>query len=153
EYLDGHLDEALGAGPVGDVVAVDDRLAAGGLDLGHDLLRRRQRAAAAVELGADVVDDHPGALGGEGEGVGPADAPGRPGHDHDSSVTDARHGRNDAQDLTVRQNPGVRYGVTIFPTDRSIGVVELARALEARGLDSLWLPEHTHIPTSRRTPW
>lgn len=47
----------------------------------------------------------------------------------------------------------MRYGVTIFPTDRSIGVVELARALEDRGLDSLWLPEHTHIPTSRRTPW
>lgn len=60
---------------------------------------------------------------------------------------------NDAADLTVRQNRAVRYGVTLFPTDRSIGVVELARALEERGLDSLWLPEHTHIPTSRRTPW
>jgi probable F420-dependent oxidoreductase len=47
----------------------------------------------------------------------------------------------------------VRYGVTIFPTDLSIGVVELAQAAEERGLDSLWLPEHTHIPTSRRTPW
>jgi len=47
----------------------------------------------------------------------------------------------------------MRHGVTVFPTDRSIGVVELATALEERGLDSLWLPEHTHIPTSRRTPW
>ena len=47
----------------------------------------------------------------------------------------------------------MRYGVTIFPTDLSIGVVELARALEERELDSLWLPEHTHIPTSRKTPW
>jgi probable F420-dependent oxidoreductase len=47
----------------------------------------------------------------------------------------------------------MRYGVTIFPTDLSIGVVELARACEERGLDSLYLPEHTHIPTSRRTPW
>lgn len=47
----------------------------------------------------------------------------------------------------------MRFGVTLFPTDRSIGVVELARAVEERGLDSLWLPEHTHIPTSRRTPW
>jgi probable F420-dependent oxidoreductase len=47
----------------------------------------------------------------------------------------------------------VRYGVTIFPTDVSIGIVELATALEERGLDSLWLPEHTHIPTTRRTPW
>jgi probable F420-dependent oxidoreductase len=46
----------------------------------------------------------------------------------------------------------MRYGVTMFVTDVSIGIVELARAVEERGLDSLWLPEHTHIPTSRRTP-
>jgi probable F420-dependent oxidoreductase len=47
----------------------------------------------------------------------------------------------------------VRYGVTMFATDVSIDVVALARAVEERGLESLWLPEHTHIPTSRRTPW
>jgi len=47
----------------------------------------------------------------------------------------------------------VRYGVTMFATDQSIGVVELARAVEERGLGSLWLPEHTHIPTSRKTQW
>lgn len=46
----------------------------------------------------------------------------------------------------------MRYGVTMFATDVSIDVVELAREVEARDLDSLWLPEHTHIPTSRRTP-
>jgi probable F420-dependent oxidoreductase len=46
----------------------------------------------------------------------------------------------------------MRYGVTMFVTDLSIGVVDLARAAEERGLDSLWLPEHTHIPTSRTTP-
>jgi probable F420-dependent oxidoreductase len=46
----------------------------------------------------------------------------------------------------------MRYGVTMFATDVSIDVVELARAVEERGLDSLWLPEHTHIPTSRTTP-
>jgi probable F420-dependent oxidoreductase len=46
----------------------------------------------------------------------------------------------------------MRYGVTMFATDVSIGVVELARAVEERGLDSLWLPEHTHIPTTRKTP-
>src|SRR5262245_39079648 len=46
----------------------------------------------------------------------------------------------------------MRYGVTMFVTDVSIGVVDLARAVEERGLDSLWLPEHTHIPTSRKTP-
>ena len=46
----------------------------------------------------------------------------------------------------------MRYGVTLFATDVSMGIVELARATEERGLDSLWLPEHTHIPLSRRTP-
>ncbi|MEY2449216.1 MAG: hypothetical protein QOH79_2692 [Acidimicrobiaceae bacterium] len=47
----------------------------------------------------------------------------------------------------------MRFGVTLFATDRSIGIVELAHAVEERGLDSLWVPEHTHIPTSRRTPY
>jgi probable F420-dependent oxidoreductase len=47
----------------------------------------------------------------------------------------------------------MRHGVTCFLTDRSIGPVELARAAEERGLDSLFVPEHTHIPASRVTPW
>ena len=47
----------------------------------------------------------------------------------------------------------MRYGVTMFATDVSIGIVDLAKAVEERGLDSVWLPEHTHIPTSRRTPY
>ncbi len=46
----------------------------------------------------------------------------------------------------------MRYGITMFATDLSIDVVELAREAEGRGLQSLWLPEHTHIPVSRRTP-
>lgn len=46
----------------------------------------------------------------------------------------------------------MRYGVTAFVTDVSIDMVELARAAEDRGFSSLWLPEHTHIPVSRRTP-
>ena len=46
----------------------------------------------------------------------------------------------------------MRYGITMFATDISIDIVELAREAEARGLQSLWLPEHTHIPVSRRTP-
>ncbi len=46
----------------------------------------------------------------------------------------------------------MRFGITMFPTDLSIGPVQLGREAEARGLDSLWFPEHTHIPTSRRTP-
>lgn len=41
----------------------------------------------------------------------------------------------------------------MFATDRSIGAPELARAAEERGFSSLFLPEHTHIPTSRGTPW
>lgn len=46
----------------------------------------------------------------------------------------------------------MRFGVTMFATDRSMDVVELAREAEARGFASLYLPEHTHIPVSRRTP-
>lgn len=46
----------------------------------------------------------------------------------------------------------MRYGITMFATDRSMPIDELARAVEERGFDSLWIPEHTHIPTSRRTP-
>jgi probable F420-dependent oxidoreductase len=44
-------------------------------------------------------------------------------------------------------------GVSIFPTDYAIQPVELARAVEDRGLDSLFVCEHTHIPVSRRSPW
>jgi alkanesulfonate monooxygenase SsuD/methylene tetrahydromethanopterin reductase-like flavin-dependent oxidoreductase (luciferase family) len=47
----------------------------------------------------------------------------------------------------------MHIGLTIFPTDYSIAPHELAREAEARGFDSLWLPEHSHIPTSRRSPW
>jgi probable F420-dependent oxidoreductase len=47
----------------------------------------------------------------------------------------------------------MKLGVTMFATEYSIGPAELARAVEERGLESLFFPEHTHIPTSRRTPW
>jgi probable F420-dependent oxidoreductase len=46
----------------------------------------------------------------------------------------------------------MHYGATLFSTDKSIHPVQLALALEERGFDSLWVPEHTHIPTSRITP-
>ena len=46
-----------------------------------------------------------------------------------------------------------RFGITMFPTDYSIQPVPLARAVEERGLDSLFFPEHTHIPANRRTPF
>ena len=45
------------------------------------------------------------------------------------------------------------FGVTMFPTDKAIQPVVLAKAVEERGLDSLFFPEHTHIPTSRVTPF
>jgi len=50
-------------------------------------------------------------------------------------------------------NERARFGITMFPTDYSIQPVELAKAVEERGFDSLFFPEHTHIPTSRKTPF
>ncbi len=47
----------------------------------------------------------------------------------------------------------MHLGVYMFNTDYAIRIEELARAVEARGFESLWVPEHTHIPTSRRTPF
>ena len=47
----------------------------------------------------------------------------------------------------------MRFGLAIFLTDYSIAPDELARMAEDRGFESLFLPEHTHIPTSRRTPY
>ena len=47
----------------------------------------------------------------------------------------------------------MKFGAFMFPTDYSIGPVELAREVEARGFESLWFPEHTHIPTNRESPY
>jgi probable F420-dependent oxidoreductase len=47
----------------------------------------------------------------------------------------------------------MKTGVVIFATDYAIRIDELARAAEERGFESLWVPEHTHIPTSRRSPF
>jgi probable F420-dependent oxidoreductase len=47
----------------------------------------------------------------------------------------------------------MKIGACIFPTEYAIRIDELARAMEERGLESLWVPEHTHIPTSRRSPF
>jgi probable F420-dependent oxidoreductase len=46
----------------------------------------------------------------------------------------------------------VQLGLAMFPTDLGIQPIELAREAEARGFASLWFPEHSHIPASRRTP-
>jgi probable F420-dependent oxidoreductase len=47
----------------------------------------------------------------------------------------------------------MELGVCYFPTDYGIDMSELGRALEDRGFKSLFTPEHTHIPLSRRTPF
>ena len=47
----------------------------------------------------------------------------------------------------------MRVGVNIFLTDYSIEPVHLGEELESRGYESLWVAEHSHIPTSRKTPW
>jgi probable F420-dependent oxidoreductase len=45
------------------------------------------------------------------------------------------------------------FGASIFTTDYSIPPHTLATALEERGFESMWAPEHSHIPLSRRSPW
>jgi probable F420-dependent oxidoreductase len=47
----------------------------------------------------------------------------------------------------------MKIGVCIFATEYAIRIDELAREAEARRFESLWVPEHTHIPTSRRSPF
>ena len=47
----------------------------------------------------------------------------------------------------------MKIGAVIFATDYSMPLTELAPALEERGFEALFVPEHTHIPTSRRSPW
>ncbi len=45
------------------------------------------------------------------------------------------------------------FGVLMFFTDYAISAVDLAKALEQRGFESVWAPEHSHIPVSRKTPF
>ncbi|MBM4795971.1 LLM class F420-dependent oxidoreductase [Streptomyces sioyaensis] len=47
----------------------------------------------------------------------------------------------------------MKFGVSTFLTDQGIAPTTLGRAVEERGLDSLFIAEHTHIPASRRTPY
>ncbi|HEY7199340.1 MAG TPA: LLM class F420-dependent oxidoreductase [Candidatus Dormibacteraeota bacterium] len=47
----------------------------------------------------------------------------------------------------------MKIGAFLFANDRSIHPAEVARALEEHGLESFWVPEHTHIPVSRKTPY
>lgn len=47
----------------------------------------------------------------------------------------------------------MKFGAFMFPTDYSVPPIELGRALEERGFESVFFPEHSHIPTSRETPY
>jgi probable F420-dependent oxidoreductase len=47
----------------------------------------------------------------------------------------------------------MQFGLAMFQTDYAIAPADLARLAEDRGFESLWFPEHTHIPASRATPY
>src|SRR4051794_10203831 len=47
----------------------------------------------------------------------------------------------------------MKFGIAMFPTDYAVDPATVARLVEERGFDSLWFPEHTHIPSSRKTPY
>ena len=47
----------------------------------------------------------------------------------------------------------MHFGIAMFPTEYAISPDDLASEVEQRGFESIWFPEHTHIPASRRTPW
>ena len=47
----------------------------------------------------------------------------------------------------------MQIGVFIFATDYAIRMDELAPELEQRGFESLFLPEHTHIPTQQKSAY
>ncbi len=55
--------------------------------------------------------------------------------------------------MAFKGEAGARFGVSMFPTDYAIQPADLAMAAEERGFDSLFFPEHTHIPVSRLTPF
>jgi len=47
----------------------------------------------------------------------------------------------------------MHLGCSMFFTDYSMTPAELAKALEERGFESVWAPEHSHIPLTRKTPF
>jgi probable F420-dependent oxidoreductase len=47
----------------------------------------------------------------------------------------------------------MRFGIAIFLTDEAADPATIARLVEERGFESLFFPEHTHIPAGRRTPY
>ena len=47
----------------------------------------------------------------------------------------------------------MRYGIAVFPADYAADPATIARLVEERGFESLFFPEHTHIPAARQTPY
>ncbi len=86
ERFDRGVDEALCTLPVGDVVGVDDRLAAEGLDLCDDLLGRRLVRTVAVVGATEVVDHDARAFAREEQSVFAPDAASGAGDDRDSAI-------------------------------------------------------------------
>jgi alkanesulfonate monooxygenase SsuD/methylene tetrahydromethanopterin reductase-like flavin-dependent oxidoreductase (luciferase family) len=69
-----------------------------------------------------------------------------------SRLTESDPLRPDGFGEETKEAP-MKFGISFMPTHYSIGPTELAIAVEQRGLESLWFPEHTHIPTSRKSPF
>src|SRR3954470_14412010 len=55
--------------------------------------------------------------------------------------------------LPTREKPTMKIGAVMFFTTDSMRPAPLAMELEKRGFESLWVPEHTHIPSSRKTAY
>src|SRR5271154_7178944 len=64
-----------------------------------------------------------------------------------------RHRLTSALGQEIARESGMQFGGAMFFTDYSMSAMELARALEERGFESVWAPEHSHIPLSRKTPF
>ena len=47
----------------------------------------------------------------------------------------------------------MQFGISMFPTDETVNLIDLGRMVEEVGFDTFFVPEHTHIPTSRQSPW
>ena len=45
----------------------------------------------------------------------------------------------------------MKIGIAMFPADFAVRPDELARMVEGRGFESLWLPEHPHLPATPAT--
>src|SRR5437660_751074 len=123
---------------------------AGRDDGGRELLRAPVRRRERVRGGRAARRGQAAGVGRRGHGVArarpalvrraaPAESPARL--------------RRLSRGMLSGQGGTMDFGAAIFLTDYSMGPAELGRALEQRGFGSLWAPEHSHIPLSRRSPF